>query len=105
MARRKIPAVPVNVTTNKRYLKFADKSEYLSGSISFYAGQLLHLLLDLEYQPPQIITSNEQSASPAIPIEPVRYQLVENRRVKFKELHYFDHPKFGVLATVYPVKP
>ncbi len=32
------------------------------------------------------------------------YFINEKRRVKFKEVHYFDHPKFGVLLTVWPVE-
>ena len=28
----------------------------------------------------------------------------EKRRVKFKEVHYFDHPRFGALLTVWPVE-
>ncbi len=28
----------------------------------------------------------------------------EKRRVKFKEVHYFDHPRFGALVTVWPVE-
>lgn len=27
----------------------------------------------------------------------------EKRRIKFKEVHYFDHPKLGVILTVWPV--
>lgn len=30
------------------------------------------------------------------------YRLREQRRVRTDELHYFDHPKFGVVATVRP---
>ncbi len=31
------------------------------------------------------------------------YRLVEQRRVRTEELHYFDHPKFGVIVTVRPI--
>src|SRR5690606_21227136 len=33
------------------------------------------------------------------------YRLVEQRRVRTEELHYFDHPKFGVIVTVRPIPP
>jgi hypothetical protein len=33
------------------------------------------------------------------------YRLVETRRVRTEELHYFDHPKFGVIVTVRPIPP
>ena len=32
------------------------------------------------------------------------YRLAEARRVKLSETHYFDHPKFGALVRVSPVK-
>ena len=31
------------------------------------------------------------------------YFINEKRRLKFKEIHYFDHPRFGALITVWPV--
>lgn len=30
------------------------------------------------------------------------YYINEKRRLKFKEVHYFDHPRFGALLTVWP---
>lgn len=33
------------------------------------------------------------------------YRLIETRRVRTEELHYFDHPKFGVIVTVRPIPP
>jgi len=32
------------------------------------------------------------------------YRLTEARRVKSSETYYFDHPKFGALVRVSPVK-
>ncbi len=31
-------------------------------------------------------------------------RLKQRRRVKFNEVHYFDHPKFGVIVTISPNK-
>ncbi len=33
---------------------------------------------------------------------PAQYFLSERRRLKFKEIHYFDHPKFGAILGVWP---
>jgi hypothetical protein len=33
---------------------------------------------------------------------PARFFLSEKRRLKFKEVHYFDHPKFGAILGVWP---
>jgi len=31
-------------------------------------------------------------------------RITEQRRVKLKELHYFDHPLFGVIVRVVPYR-
>jgi hypothetical protein len=36
---------------------------------------------------------------------PTRYHLNAERTTRSGELHYFDHPAFGVLIKVTPVKP
>lgn len=33
------------------------------------------------------------------------YRLAQNRRIRLNELHYFDHPVFGVLLVVSPLQP
>ena len=45
----------------------------------------------------QIVMSTERNTQPY-------YFLKERRRVKFREVHFLDHPKFGILLTVWPVK-
>ena len=51
----------------------------LTGWIKIYANHLLYINLDLDYQ---------------------GYRMNEKRRIKLDEKHFFDHPKFGVLAQV-----
>jgi hypothetical protein len=36
------------------------------------------------------------------PADP-HYFISEKRRVKFKEFHYFDHPRFGAIVGVWPI--
>ena len=52
---------------------------HINGWIKIYAGQLLFANLDLDV---------------------FGYRMVEKRRLKLNELHYFDHPRFGVLLRV-----
>ncbi len=33
---------------------------------------------------------------------PAQFFISEKRRLKFKEVHYFDHPKFGAIVGVWP---
>ncbi|MFA5983350.1 MAG: CsiV family protein [Methylococcaceae bacterium] len=65
----------------------------LNGYISLQRGQMLQLKADFEYQPGEADLSGK----------PVVYRLAENRVIKFNELHYFDHPKLGVVAKVTPL--
>lgn len=61
------------------------------GSVNGYfrvqRGHYLHMIVDLEYSP---------SGS-------LYYRLNEKRRFKFNEIHYLDHPKFGIIARVTPL--
>ena len=36
------------------------------------------------------------------PAEGPIYFIKDKRRLKFKEVHYFDHPKFGAILSVWP---
>lgn len=58
----------------------------LSGTVYLERGTLLHLGIDLK------LGSNPT------------YRMSELRRIKFNETNYFDHPAFGVIAIVSPVR-
>lgn len=65
----------------------------LDGTVQFYVSRFLHTDVDLSLAG----GSNANG--------PVRYSLNEQRRLKSLETNYFDHPKFGMLLRVTPVKP
>lgn len=60
----------------------------LDGTVSLSRARFLHLAADLIYVDP----------ATGIPV-----QLKESRRMRSNELHYLDHPRFGVLVQVTPV--
>jgi len=68
----------------------------LSGIVYLESGDYLHLGMSLNYQ-----TSNPPAGLAATP--GTVFNLTESRRVKWRELNYFDHPAFGVIALVTPV--
>jgi len=77
-----------------------DSGNYsLQGSVTLVRERYLHLDVDLQL-------TTEGSTSPArYSAETVgkpAYRLHENRRMRSRELHYFDHPRFGMIATVTP---
>ena len=78
------------------------------GNVRVYLSRFLHVSLDISYQ--------DATATTAATVEPLanelrevalapRYRLVTERQTRSGELHYFDHPAFGVLVKVTPVQP
>jgi hypothetical protein len=71
----------------------------VKGSIRLVRERFLHLDADLLMAPESsrsaIVDINAPYTSPV-------FTLREKRRIKSKEVHYFDHPRFGMIATVTP---
>jgi len=61
-------------------------------------SRYLHFKVDLLYTKPQFNNNNE--------IEDNVYPVVNERRMRSREIHYIDHPLVGVvvLATPYKIK-
>ena len=69
----------------------------VDGTVKVSLARYLHVDLDLVYSRP----GNGENAAPnAIP---ARFRLVSERRMRSGELHYIDHPLFGVLALIRPL--
>lgn len=69
----------------------------LNGTVYLERGQYLHLGMALSYaiaSPPAGLGAGPGTS----------FVLNENRRVKFYERNYYDHPAFGVIALVTPAQ-
>ena len=82
---------------------FANKgSNSVEGTITLIVERYLHLDLDLLLMQAgsrrPVLYSDGPGSVPA-------YRLNEKRRVRSGELHYFDHPQFGVIARITPYIP
>lgn len=77
-----------NVRRNSlsKAVKISNGSGSINGYFRLQRGNLVHLIVDLEYSPQSVF-----------------YRLKEKRRFKLNETHYLDHPKFGVLVRVSPI--
>ena len=87
-----------NATAVNIYSDGAIESGALSGWAEFHVGRYPHLALDLVLQPPAKETFSPVDSH-------YNFHLSETRRLKNGEIHYYDHPAFGALAIVRPVKP
>ncbi len=89
------------------------------GFIRVYKTSLIYADIDLQFSPTPVhnilpplssgaatsatTRSQIETLSPAPPDLPEHYFLSEKRRMKFGEIHYFDHPKFAVVLGIWPV--
>lgn len=83
-------------------------SPEIIGEAQLSRSRFLHLQLDLEFLTeeagralPQPIGSGD---APEVRLLIPRYRIEESRRMRSGEVHYFDHPAFGVIATIQPVE-
>jgi hypothetical protein len=74
------------------------------GTIRVHLSRFLHITVDLTYR------ADAASASDFAPTESLdelvfapRYRMTATRSSRSGELHYFDHPAFGVLVRITPV--
>jgi hypothetical protein len=77
-----------------------------AGTIRLHVSRFLHVTLDLDYYGEMPGTGaaagqNESLGLTELTLAP-RYELNASRRTRRGELHYFDHPAFGVLVVVRP---
>ena len=89
---------------------------YVDGLVRVAVERYLHLDLDLRLHLPdsaiqvapqdnQAVPEDyqDQTASQDFGVPDIR--LRQQRRMRSKELHYFDHPRFGVIALITPYEP
>ena len=77
-----------------------------AGTVRLSLTRFLHVKLDLTYLDTQA-AQREPAPAPGdlteLPIAP-RYRIDAERTTRSGEIHYFDHPAFGVLIKITPVK-
>lgn len=81
--------------SDARYMSvssFVPPSSGIVGQVALSRGRYLHLTLDL------VLTSQTEGGAQE------RYVLRQTRRMRSNERHYIDHPKFGVIAIITPVR-
>ncbi len=70
---------------------------YVDGSVRVAVERYLHLYLDLKLHIP---VNSEQLE--LLEYDIPEFRLTEHRRMRSKEIHYFDNPRFGIFALITP---
>jgi hypothetical protein len=78
-----------------------------AGSLRLHVSRFLHVGVDLEFraQSPGEESAVDTGPSALTELAPwsEQYRMVEQRRARSGELHYIDHPRFGLLFLISPV--
>lgn len=79
----------------------------LEGDLTLILSRFLHLEADLRYYTGEVLQpiNAVQDQFAELVTQPQVYRLKQERRMRSGELHYIDHPAFGLLAVVKPYEP
>ena len=91
--KRNSVAYPVETEIEK------GKGNSVQGWVKLIRERFLHLDVDL------FLMANQNQASGMSGYRIPLFEIEEKRRVRSGEFHYFDHPRFGVIARVTPYRP
>ena len=75
---------------------------YVDGTVRVAVERYLHLYLDLQLHLPASAVSTQVDSTD---VELPEIRLTEQRRMRSNEIHYFDNPRFGVIALITPYEP
>jgi hypothetical protein len=77
-------------------------STYVDGTVKVAVERYLHLYLDLQlHLPDNAARRGDDAGDTSLP----EIRLTEQRRMRSNEIHYFDNPRFGVIALITPYEP
>lgn len=74
----------------------------LDGTIKVVLGRYLHVFTDLVYRRPFNIKADTEPDTPERDLVLADFTLKAHRKMRSKELHYIDHPLFGILVEIHP---
>lgn len=90
--------------SSAKWMRVGDPNSFesdLIGTMRFYQGRYLHIELELLFRDPRVVTV---SSAEGVAAMPQVYRISETRRIRSLEVNYFDHPKFGALVHVAPIR-
>ncbi len=79
----------------------ASDSGAVDGIVRVHRSRYLHVLVDLLYTRPAEPGAGAADTLADVP-KPVLVRMTQTRRMRSRELYYYDHPLFGVLVKIIP---
>ncbi|MCK4743765.1 MAG: hypothetical protein KAT25_08100 [Sulfuriflexus sp.] len=76
----------------------------INGSVKVSLSRYLHMALNIRYYNPDVYLAEQIALQKPDEIIIDTFELRQSRRMRSTEVHVFDHPYFGVVATIIPVK-
>jgi hypothetical protein len=92
-------AVPIRLPASEPHSR---NGAWVDGSVEVALGRYLHLSLDLQLHTASVPGTVQADM---LELEVPEFRIREQRRMRSAELHYFDHPRFGVIALITPYEP
>jgi len=76
----------------------------IDGSVTVSLSRYLHMVLNMRYYNPDVYLAEQIALQNSEEIIIDTFELKQSRRMRSKEVHVFDHPYLGVIATIIPVE-
>lgn len=76
----------------------------INGSVTVSLSRYLHMALNIRYYNPDVYLAEQIALQKPDEVIIDTFELKQSRRMRSKEVHVFDHPYFGVIATIIPVE-
>ena len=89
--------MPVRGDPQPIYLNLKDGA--LQGQIDITLGRYLHTAATLWLRADERVMSPQEEVD-SQPLVPLYAQMQQSRRMRSGELHYFDHPLFGMIVRI-----
>lgn len=98
---------PLYLATEEEDMQAEHAVHELDGTVKVVLGRYLHVFTDLVYRRPLDKDTDTESAASDLPGHDrvlADFPLKVHRKMRSKELHYIDHPLFGILMEIRPAE-
>jgi len=76
----------------------------IDGSITVSLSRYLHMSFNIRYYNPDVYLAEQIALQKLDEAIIDTFELRQSRRMRSQEVHVFDHPYFGIIATIIPVE-